>query len=111
MGKINSLAKLLGFINCSKADPKTENILCIYSKEFISTKFTPQLPLICKRHCMDVWFGWVSETCFVKDVNASLSRGILWLRPQDSLHTVGNKIINQPQKSHRRHQTEACRLN
>ena len=107
----DSLHKLLNFVQRSMLAPNIRASLCMYSEEFISNNFIPQLPYICKRHYMDVWFGWVSETCFVEGVNASLTKDILGPKPQDGIHTAGDKIINHTQESHRRQQSVARKQN
>ena len=59
---------------------------------------------------MHLRFHWVSENSFTESSNRSLAYDPMGPKPQDCIHTAGDKIIQHTQEVHRKRAVEAHKL-
>ena len=74
--EVDSLAKLMHYIDQVSKTEKVSERLITFTKSFIRESFVPNLGSLCFRHYMDVYWGDVGANSFTEGDNSSLKRDI-----------------------------------
>ena len=106
----DSLTKLQMFVADGLKESSISDSLAQFCDSYIATKFKPQLPYLSKYRYMHLWMHWVADNCFTESANASIQGNPLGPKPQDELHTCGDKTLQHTKETHRKRQMEAYEI-
>ena len=105
-----SFRKLEMYVQKEKRAKTVGSALISHTETFLTTRFKDLLPVVSFYRYKHLFYGLVSENCFVESGNKALEHCGIGPKPQDGLDRSTGKIVQHTQMTHEKRSIEAHRL-